>query len=905
MNLKYLLHKHRLTLGENIDGELLCPGCGDPTFGKSFSCICCGFYPDKCFACNNEPSGSFYFCQRCWPNCPLIHKSCAELSEEIEITFHQHSILYFKESRSSNKLDCDFCNQTSRYMYCCKECSFQIDIRCASMLIEYHEGQEQIEHLFHQHPLTLLEEHDAKCVLCDKDICGQTYACAPCEFFIHKSCGEWQQEVIGHPFHPHHCLTLQFTYLEGYRCEACRVDIDRGIHYLCGECNFSLHPECLSLTSNIRCEGHEHLLTLIENMYYQSICQACGFKIEGSFFVRCVECNLNFHVECGPLQLPETVAGKHHQHLLSLETKTTVDIQENHILHLHSDVSTVDIDENHILRCDVCEEEINSKHPYYCCVKCEFYSHVRCAVTEVQHKEREKLRHFSHRHFLFLQENDRNDDINCYACEKGCGADSIYGCNFCKLYLHKSCAELPREKEHPFHRHPLTLQETSAEFDGPCHACSKYCHAFTYACNDCNFVLDLDCASLQPSIEFEGHEHPLTFFEKLLDTPECKCCKFNPPDASYLRCVECDFNVHLFCSPLPRTIKHRSHECSLNLMDSLVVDYYDKQICDVCEEERDPQECVYYCAECNFIVEFNCVFSEVMLSLERNKGDVPLRIVSKELNDRVIRDAFTYDDIMKSYNVEENEIIKEFMWKIRATLGGISVPLNFQGDIRISQNFPYSDADVLLFMAMMKRKVKLTESVDVNYEVVKVVDVEDEVVKVEDYMVVPKLAPILKSLLYKYGDISGSCSLTQRLKTLAISVFCSTVQSMCSTRVMDITDKLILTWWFSFKFVAEAGFTIDFAFDHLKRILQARYGTDIDNSKSSPLYKLHGKMAQLSQEIDELTGEINKRKAEMDELNMESQNIIASNRSARSRLEAKHLSDALEFRRKNAVTGLL
>ncbi|KAJ4712689.1 putative Cysteine/Histidine-rich C1 domain family protein [Melia azedarach] len=881
MKLKYLLHKHPLTLCENDGDQLLCPGCGDPSFGESFSCSECRFYPSKCFGCNNEPSGSFYFCQRCWPNSPLIHESCAELSEEIQITFHPHSILYFKEeSRSSNMLDCDFCNQTSSYyMYCCKDCNFQIDIRCASMLIEYHEGRKHINHFSHQHPLTLLEEDDANCELCYKDLCGETYACAPCEFFIHKSCGELQQEVIGHPFHQHHYLTLQDTSSEGYRCEACRVYIDRGIHYRCGKCNFSLHPECLSLRSNIRCEGHEHLLTLIENMYYKSVCQACGFKINGSFFARCVECNLNFHVECGPLQLPETVADKHHQHPLSLETKTTI----------------IKLDDHYVLHCDVCEEEIDSKHPFYYCVKCRFYAHMRCVVIEVQHKESEKLRHFSHHHFLFLQGNKRNDEITCYACEKGFRADSAYGCNLCKLYLHKSCAELPREKEDPFHRHSLTLCETYSRRGRKCHACHKYCHGFTYSCGDCGFHLDLDCASLQPSIKIEGHKHLLTFFKKLHNTPECEHCEFTPPDASYLRCLKCDYNVHLLCSPLPQTIKHRSHQCSLNLVDSLVDDDYDKQICDVCEEERDPQECIYYCAECDFIAEFNCVFSEVMLSLERNRGDVSLRIVSKELNDKVIGKGLTYNDIVNSYDAEENEKMKSITEEIEDKLEEISTPVDDEDELRISQNFPYSDDDVLQFMAMMHRKVKLTKSVDV----------EAEVVNVEDYMVVPKLAPILKSLLDKYGDISGSCSLTQRLKTLPISVFCSTMQSMSSTKVMDITDKLIFTWWCSFEFVRETGFTIDFAFDHLKRILQARYGTDIDNSKSSPLYKLHGKMAQLSQKIEELTGEIDKRKAEMDELNKETQSIIASNRSVRSRLEAKRLSEALEFRRKNAVAGLL
>lgn len=56
-----------------------------------------------------------------------------------------------------------------------------------------------------------------------------------------------------------------------------------------------------------------------------------------------------------------------------------------------------------------------------------------------------------------------------------------------------------------------------------------------------------------------------------------------------------------------------SHHHLLTLMDSLVDDEYDAQICDVCEEGRHPKACVYYCAECDFIAEFDCVISEVSL----------------------------------------------------------------------------------------------------------------------------------------------------------------------------------------------------------------------------------------------------------------------------------------------------
>ncbi|KAJ4712690.1 Zinc finger, PHD-type domain containing protein [Melia azedarach] len=201
--------------------------------------------------------------------------------------------------------------------------------------------------------------------------------------------------------------------------------------------------------------------------------------------------------------------------------------------------------------------------------------------------------------------------------------------------------------------------------------------------------------------------------------------------------------------------------------------------------------------------------------------------------------------MVKSYSVEERKKMNYFIRSIRSQLTTISLPWVAEDDVEV------------------------------------------EAVNVRDYTIVPKLVPILKYLLDKHGDISGDCTLTQNLKTYPLFFFCSTVESMSSTKVMDITNKLMLTWWCTLKFVRETGFKIDFVFDHLKRIVHSRYGTDNDNYKSSQLYKLHGDIAQLSQEIDELTEEINIRRKKVGELKKKTQNIISSTRSERSRLEAK------------------
>jgi hypothetical protein len=71
-----------------------------------------------------------------------------------------------------------------------------------------------------------------------------------------------------------------------------------------------------------------------------------------------------------------------------------------------------------------------------------------------------ELQHFSHEHPLTLNE-ELNKDHERFICV-GCLNQMLgpnYTCKEChEFILHKSCAELPRELEHPLHpKHPLLL----------------------------------------------------------------------------------------------------------------------------------------------------------------------------------------------------------------------------------------------------------------------------------------------------------------------------------------------------------------------------------------------------------------------------------------------------------------
>jgi hypothetical protein len=110
---------------------------------------------------------------------------------------------------------------------------------------------EEIQHFSHEeHPLMFVEEfeNDEKiqvivCSGCDKSVCGPTYKCSHCNFFLHKSCAELPRE-IHHPLHPYHTLSIRAPARNS--CDACRKSCERCFFYRCNRCDFDIDIECAS-----------------------------------------------------------------------------------------------------------------------------------------------------------------------------------------------------------------------------------------------------------------------------------------------------------------------------------------------------------------------------------------------------------------------------------------------------------------------------------------------------------------------------------------------------------------------------------------------------------------------------------------------------------------------------------
>ncbi|XP_030967328.1 uncharacterized protein LOC115987863 [Quercus lobata] len=124
-------------------------------------------------------------------------------------------------------------------------------------------------------------------------------------------------------------------------------------------------------------------------------------------------------------------------------------------------------------------------------------------------------------------------------------------------------------------------------------------------------------------------------------------------------------------------------------------------------------------------------------------------------------------------------------------------------------------------------------------------ELESEVVEVRDYMVSRNCAPILESLFDKDGDISASSTLNPKTKMHVLNIVGGVAQSMCDTKVKDITSNLLLNWWKNLKLAQNVGFNVQFAFDHLYGLAQAQFRMDREFRANLILYLSQMKIEKL------------------------------------------------------------
>ncbi|PSS05650.1 Nucleoredoxin 1-1 like [Actinidia chinensis var. chinensis] len=367
-------------------------------------------------------------------------------------------------------------------------------------------------------------------------------------------------------------------------CKICNQTIS-GPFYNCDErCIFSIHISCAELPRHVQHPFHAQHTLLISPVKYHGqvdLCNACGGNIVG-FKCKCTQCSFLLDIKCSvltPTKKDSKSGEGHHQQ----EKKQTLDRQPNH-RHL---LIKCNKDENYSYACTCCELPIDGDGPVY-----------------------------------------------------------VYVCLECKALLHKSCADLPLSIQHPFHpSHPLILLPRSLYNSKRfwCDACGQERNGFTYRCLECNFDLDIHCASLKPNRNIEGqelsHPHPFIVCEKTENfSHPCHVCGLPLADSIYF-CPECKFLLHKSCADLPQEIKHLLHpQHALFFRYSRRGDnlfFYRSLQCRACL--RNPDRYFFECSECEFYLDLKCAKSKPTTMI--SKVHLHRLVLSKEPYHKLLCDV--------------------------------------------------------------------------------------------------------------------------------------------------------------------------------------------------------------------------------------------------------------------------
>ncbi|EOA36138.1 hypothetical protein CARUB_v10012582mg [Capsella rubella] len=456
-------------------------------------------------------------------------------------------------------------------------------------------------------------ESDANggCYICEGSNFGTDYYfCNYCTIKLHKECVQ-SPPIIKHPYHPEHSLQLFFhdDSNRKIKCLCC----GRRAHWLvyhCTICYAYMHPICAMKPIPFVIDppkNHVHPLTFFARQTSLT-CNICGMlrKINPTYV--CFRCNFVAHNDC--MIFPHIIKISRHRHRISL----TLSLPSREWL------------------CGVCRSSISGDCAAYTCDACSDYVvHTICAigkdvwdgkelegVPEIFDKDdgpfevisEGVILYFLHDHHLRLEVSIFYDEnMICQACVLPIYEGNFYDCKECEFILHETCAKAPRRIQHALHPHPLILEvaEMYPYNTFRCDTCGRNSIGFAYGCRkrECDFKLDVRCASISEPFHYEGHEHPLFLALGPEIKPICHVCKTEC--LKPLNCIKCDFIVCFKCATLPykARYKHDTHYLTISCGSEV----REEEWCEVCERSlKDTCTNVFYwCNECFTTCHIECL----------------------------------------------------------------------------------------------------------------------------------------------------------------------------------------------------------------------------------------------------------------------------------------------------------
>ncbi|XP_056165181.1 uncharacterized protein LOC130137584 [Syzygium oleosum] len=171
------------------------------------------------------------------------------------------------------------------------------------------EGQKKvIMHFSHDHALELTKlskTNQAICSGCGIHILpdGDYFACATCNFFLHKECSELPRNIY-HPSDKNHNLILILS--PSFHCKACGTP-GSGFSYNCNICLGDIHSLCAMKPFSATHKSHPHPLRLEFKSPYEGEegfqCDICGQPGYNQWLYCCQQCGYDVHLHCSKSQV--------------------------------------------------------------------------------------------------------------------------------------------------------------------------------------------------------------------------------------------------------------------------------------------------------------------------------------------------------------------------------------------------------------------------------------------------------------------------------------------------------------------------------------------------------------------------------------------------------------------------
>ncbi|XVE89960.1 hypothetical protein DITRI_Ditri20bG0038300 [Diplodiscus trichospermus] len=235
-----------------------------------------------------------------------------------------------------------------------------------------------------------------------------------------------------------------------------------------------------------------------------------------------------------------------------------------------------------------------------------------------------------------------NESRYCNACRQVLSGPT-HICTVCEYYLHKRCANLPFEIQHPSHStHPLYLYAANYLWIGykVCDECRDICLGFIYICEECHFKLDVKCAFTNAvgvsqlkeeeriiELHHFNHHHKLILANSNdpMDEIECEICRVPILGPAYFCSdLDCTYIIHESCLEIPQKTQAPFHMEHTSVFRRNLLGSNERQCCYACGLEMDRYNCGYSCEEgCQVVLHYICANSlRRPLNNESHKHDL-------------------------------------------------------------------------------------------------------------------------------------------------------------------------------------------------------------------------------------------------------------------------------------------